>query len=121
MAQRVEVTLICDPCGHDPEEGDDVELRKFGLNGNDYEVDLCIKHWDEIDEVLAPFIENARRVTAGRHNRPQPRTSAKRASDALVREWWRVETQGKNAHKLPSFSFRGRIPGTVKEKYEETH
>jgi hypothetical protein len=47
--------------------------RRFGLDGRNYEVDLCAEHDAALDQVLAPYLAAARR-TERRPSRRSPAT-----------------------------------------------
>ena len=55
MAKKVTVTLVD---GFDGEATAD-ETVEFGLDGVTYEIDLSAKHRRELEQTLAPFIDNA--------------------------------------------------------------
>jgi hypothetical protein len=111
VAQKVSVTFACDYDSKEIPEGEHL-TRAFSLDGRDYEIDLCEKHSQKFDEVLARFADRARRVT-GRVTRPKRRTAAHRQRSADIRAW------AKNSGI--AVSDRGRIPAHVIRDYEETH
>lgn len=110
MAQKVSVTFACDYDSKEIPEGEHL-TRAFSLDGRDYEIDLCEKHSQKFDEVLARFAERARRVT-GRVTRPKRRTAAHRQRSADIRAW--AKTNG------IAVSDRGRIPANVIRDYDQT-
>ena len=82
---------------------------RFGLSGNEYEIDLSAKNTSAFREKLAPFIEYARR--AGRRQTSRPtRTAASRQRSEAIRAW--AKSQGL------AVSDRGRIPASVVERYK---
>jgi hypothetical protein len=111
VAQKVSVTFACDYDSKEIPEGEHL-TRAFSLDGRDYEIDLCEKHSQKFDEVLARFADRARRVT-GRVTRPKRRTTAHRQRSADIRAW--AKSSG------IAVSDRGRIPAHVIRDYEETH
>ena len=111
MAQKVSVTFACDYDSKEIPEGEHL-TRAFSLDGRDYEIDLCERHSQKFDEVLARFADRARKVT-GRVTRPKRRTAAHRQHSADVRAW--AKSSG------IAVSDRGRIPAHVIRDYEETH
>jgi Lsr2 len=111
VAQKVSVTFACDYDSKEIPEGEHM-TRAFSLDGRDYEIDLCEKHSQKFDEVLARFAEKARKVT-GRVTRTKRRTAAHRQRSAEIRAW--AKRSGM------SVSDRGRIPAHVIKDYEETH
>jgi hypothetical protein len=111
VAQKVSVTFACDYDSKEIPEGEHL-TRAFSLDGRDYEIDLCEKHSQKFDEVLARFAEKARKVT-GRVTRTKRRTAAHRQRSAEIRAW--AKRSGMTV------SDRGRIPAHVIKDYEETH
>jgi hypothetical protein len=110
VAQKVSVTFACDYDSKEIPEGEHL-TRAFSLDGRDYEIDLCEKHSQKFDEVLARFADRARRVT-GRVTRPKRRTAAHRQHSADIRAW--AKSSG------IAVSDRGRIPAHVIRDYEQT-
>jgi hypothetical protein len=66
MVTLTQVTLTCDVCG----TAKDVQTWTFGLCGETYETDLCPKDGKGLSKVAAEYIKKARKVTAGRNQRP---------------------------------------------------
>jgi nucleoid-associated protein Lsr2 len=107
-------------------EGDSAtETVPFSYRGADYEIDLSEKRAAALDEALAPYLANARRVrTKPATPRPAtPRRSAPRRSAAKssvptagpreVRAW--AKNNGIEV------SDRGRIAADVMRRYQEAH
>jgi hypothetical protein len=111
VAQKISVTFACDYDSKEIPEGEQM-TRAFSLDGRDYEIDLCERHSQKFDEVLARFAEKARRVT-GRVSKPKRRTTAHRQRSAEIRSW--AKRSGMEV------SDRGRIPANVIAKYEANH
>ena len=111
MAQKVSVTYACD---YDQKEIPDGQhrLRRFSIDGRDYEIDLCLKHSERLDDALVRYATHARKSSA-RPLRTKRRTAAHRKHSAGVRAW--AKTQGLTV------SERGRIPAEVVSKYEASH
>ena len=111
MAQKVSVTFACD---YDDKEIPDGQhrARRFSLDGRDYEIDLCVKHSEKLDEVVRRYAEHARRASA-RPGRTKRRTTAHRQHSAAIRDW--AKRTG------ISVSDRGRIPADVVKRYEAKH
>jgi hypothetical protein len=111
VAQKVSVTFACD---YDEKEIPDGEhlTRSFSLDGRDYEIDLCARHSQKLDEVFRRFAVRARKATS-RGGRAKRRTSAHRKRSADIRAWAK-----RNGN---SVSDRGRIPANVIAKYEASH
>jgi Lsr2 len=108
VAQKISVTFACDYDSREIPEGEHT-TRAFGLDGRDYEIDLCERHSQKFDEVISKFAEKARKVT-GRGTRPKRRTTAHRQRSADIRAW--AKQSGMEV------SDRGRIPANVIAKYE---
>jgi len=109
MAQRVQVTLVCDVHGDETPAGETVE---FGLDGQSYEVDLCEHHAGELRDRLAGYVGVARR--AGRSPSASGRAGRRRRGSgggeaARIREWAREQGLA-----VPE---RGRIPADLADKY----
>lgn len=65
MTTVTQVKLTCDVCGSTNE----VKTRTFGLDGKAYEIDLCRKDGNALDQVAARYIAKARNVSAKRRRR----------------------------------------------------
>ncbi|MDX6395631.1 MAG: hypothetical protein QOJ73_6694 [Streptosporangiaceae bacterium] len=111
VAQKVSVTFACD---YDQKEipAGQHRTRRFGLDGRDYEIDLCAKHSQKLDEVVNRYAEHARRASA-RLGRTKRRTTAHRQHSAAIRTW--AKQAGIEV------SDRGRIPADVVTRYEAKH
>ena len=111
MAQKVSVTYVCDYDQKEIPQGEH-RLRRFSLDGRDYEIDLCARHTARLDQAIGRYAEHARRGSA----RPQSvkrRTAAHRQHSANVRAW--AKTAGIQVGD------RGRIPADVVARYEAAH
>jgi hypothetical protein len=110
VAQRVSVTYACD---YDDKEIPDGQQRSltFGIDGQEYEIDLCAKHSERLAEAMGKFAEHARKA-AMRGTRRRRRTSANRQRSAEIRAW--AKRTGLDV------SDRGRIPGHVLAGFETT-
>ena len=111
MAQKVSVTYACDYDKKEIPRGQE-RTRVFGLDRQDYEIDLCKKHSDKLDEVVGKYLPYARKA-AGRAGRRRRRTAAHRQRSAQIRAW--AKSRGLQV------SDRGRIPSDVVNKYKTTH
>lgn len=93
---------------------------RFGLDGQDYEIDLSAEHAAEFRDAVRKYIHAGRRVgqapqrreTRGRSTTPARKGSAPRDTGA-IRQWAR-------AHGY-QVSDRGRIPAKVLEAYAARH
>lgn len=118
MAQKVQVTLVCDL--HDNDDVEGTETIAFSLDGAAYEVDVCDDHALEIRDAFAPFVGQARRAGRGAAVAPARRKAAAAAKAgvspdrvAAIREWGRA-----NGHKV---SERGRLSSTLTAAYDAAH
>jgi hypothetical protein len=106
VAQKVSVTYACDYDGKDIVRGQET-TRTFGIDGRDFEIDLCRRHNERLSQVLGPYLEVSRRSSRPPRRR---RTMAHRQRSAEIRAW--AKQQGIEV------SDRGRIPASVVEQYE---
>ena len=111
MAQRVSVSYACDYDDKEIPAGQQRNI-KFGIDGQEYEIDLCARHGERLSEVVAKFTEHARKAT-GREPKRRRRTTANRQRSAEIRAW------AKNSGI--EVSDRGRIPGHVLVGFESSH
>src|SRR5215470_18774887 len=111
VAQKVSVTYACDYDQKEIPQGQH-RLRRFSIDGRDYEIDLCLKHSERFDDALGRYATHARK-SAARPLRTKRRTAAHRKHSAEVRAW--AKSQGLTV------SERGRIPAEVVGKYESSH
>jgi len=107
MAQKVQTFLIDDL--------DDSEAEgtvRFGLDGEQYEIDLSTEHAKELRTALARYIDAGRKVTgtarrAGQNGRKTPASSI---SNTEVRTW--AKAQGLEVKE------RGRVSADVLAQYQ---
>ena len=111
MAQKVSVTYACDYDQKEIPQGQH-RLRRFSIDGRDYEIDLCLKHSERFDDAVSKYASHARKSSA-RVPRTKRRTAAHRKHSAEVRAWAKANGM--------AVSERGRIPAEVVSKYESTH
>lgn len=109
MAQKVQVTLLCDL---DDGNVDADETVQFSLGSNAYEVDVCAKHAQQIRESLEPFVAHARKASTGTARR-RPVAASGRQQTAGIRTW--AKDHGIQVNE------RGRIPASVVKEYEAAH
>lgn len=113
MAQKVQITLLCDL---DDGNAEADETLQFSLGGSAYEVDVCGEHAQQIRDGLAPFVAHARKTSSANSSssRRRPgRTAAGRDQTASVRSW--AKDHGIQVNE------RGRIPASVVKEYEAAH
>ena len=106
--------LMVTPLIDDLDSDSATETVAFAYRGVDYEIDLSEKRAAALDEVLAPYLANARRVR-GRPATPR-RAAAKSSVPAGPRE---VRAWAKN--KGIEVSDRGRISADVMRQYQAAH
>ncbi|MGJ9403273.1 histone-like nucleoid-structuring protein Lsr2 [Arthrobacter sp. KK5.5] len=97
MARKVEITLVDDLDGSPAEE-----TVHFGLDGSHYEIDLGAANAGRLREILAPFVDAARR------------SNAYSSAEAPAIRAWAAE-QGFHV------SERGRLHSEVIEAYRTAH
>ena len=106
MAQRMVFTVTDDLDG-----SDGAETVSFGVDGQDYEIDLAPQNAGRLRDVLQPYLEAARRSRPGRAAAPRRVTRRPSRSDpAAVRAW--------AAAAGITVSPRGRIPASDIGQYE---
>jgi hypothetical protein len=113
MAQKVQITLLCDLDDGNVEADETLE---FGLGGASYEVDVCGKHAQQVRDGLQPFVVHGRKTSAASSSssrRRSGRAAAGRDQTAGVRAW--AKDQGIQVND------RGRIPASVVKEYEAAH
>src|SRR5512147_2660768 len=89
MAERVVRQLVDDLDGSEA-----VETVRFGYAGREYEIDLNEEHAAALDEVLAPYIEHARRTNGGKPPRRVRRAEGERRGPEelrAIRRWAREQ------------------------------
>src|ERR1700746_1577587 len=106
MAQKVQTFLI-----DDLDDSDAEGMVRFGLDGEQYEIDLSTEHAKELRTALGRYIDAGRRVTgtarrAGQNGRKAP---ASGVSNIEVRTWAR--TQGLEVKE------RGRVSADILARY----
>ncbi|EJZ81601.1 histone-like nucleoid-structuring protein Lsr2 [Corynebacterium otitidis] len=110
---RKEITQYFDDIDSTPLEEDQVRVVHFSYGKNDYTIDLSEENARRFDEVIRPYIENARkRVTPTQGTRRS--TGQTRNSRAREIRQWALD-QGKNV------STRGKIPADIIEAYNLAH
>ncbi|WP_270411176.1 histone-like nucleoid-structuring protein Lsr2 [Microbacterium maritypicum] len=108
MARKIITSLVDDIDGSDA-----AETVTFALDGKAFEIDLSTANAAKLREVLAPWVDSARRVAgAAARTRTAP-VRGGRADLNAVREWARG--QGLKV------SDRGRVSATVLEAYTKAH
>lgn len=106
MAQRTQILYVDDIDGSEA-----AGTVRFGLAGNDYEIDLSQAHADALAAAIQPYIAAARKVPGAR--RPLKGARPARHDQSDVRAWARGQGI--------KISDRGRIPADVLARYESAH
>ena len=88
MAQKVQ-TLFVDDLDGSAAEG----TVRFGLDGNEYEIDLNAERARQLRDALAAYVRAGRRVSGGsrRPARTGRRASASEPNTTEVREWAKAQ------------------------------
>ena len=107
MAQKVQTFLIDDLDGSDAEG-----TVRFGLDGEQYEIDLSTEHAKELRTALARYIDAGRRVTgtarrAGQNGRKAPASSISNTVWGSINGFWPGRTGGLGSSLSDHF---GRLP-----------
>ena len=106
MAKKVSVTLV-DDLDHDRAAAETVP---FGIDGQQWEIDLTKAHAAELRAAMRPWIAAARRTGGRRISKPTSRPAGEAAD---IRAWAKD-----NGHVVPR---RGRIPRTITTAYADAH
>lgn len=106
MAKKIIETITDDIDGS---EG--ASTIRFAYGSQEYEIDLGPKNANKLDQALADFISNARRV--GKTDRGTKKAAGKKRELGPVRTW-----AAENGYKLND---RGRIPKDVLDAYDAAH
>lgn len=114
MATQTITTMVDDIDG----SSDDVVTCAFGLGDAQFEIDLNAAHREELESVLAKFIEAGRPVRGGTPARRQRRQATgagrpDREQTQAIRQWAKD-----NGYEV---SERGRISKAIVEAFEAAH
>ncbi len=114
MAQRVQVEFIDDLNGEEAQE-----TVRFGVDGTNYEIDLTAENAEKLRSALSQYVDKGRKVTAGRKNQGEPKTSATSTSTSRStrEETQRIRQWAKDNGHNPSS--RGRINQTIVDAYND--
>lgn len=82
---------------------------RFSVMDEEYEIDLSTEHAGSFFDMVGPYKRAGRRVRRSR----RPRTAAKRAQTAMIRNWAR--------EKGFEVSGYGRLPADLVARYEAEH
>jgi Lsr2 len=115
MAQRTVVQLTDDLDGKAIAEGKGETVR-FGVDGQDYEIDLSEKNAQALRDVIGKYVAAGRRVGGGSRGGRSRSSSSSRSRDydpKAVRAW--AEEQGLEV------SARGRVPADLVTRFQEAN
>lgn len=123
MAKKVKTWLTDDKEASAGREVEADQTVEFGLDGNNYEIDLCTKNATKIRADIEQWIQHARRVGGARKRQHSPARGVILmpqngvGADSLnatqrkgAREWLRS-----NGH--PGLGDRGRIPAKLLDEF----
>lgn len=113
MARRTVTYLVDDLDG--TEIGEGATATSFAFNGVTYTIDLAPENAEKLEQLLAPYIEKARR-TGGSAASPRRRTRGSANSAqflASVRDW-----ANSNGYTVGE---RGRVKAEIIEAYRSSH
>ncbi len=126
MTKQVIELVECDLDGRA-----EATTRRIAIDGVEYEIDVCGQHNEELDRVMAPFRQAARRyggrlIPAQRsHQRARPapfRPSFEVLPDAVpprvIRDWWKRAAAERPELGLPQWRSNGPLPPDVKRAYD---
>ncbi len=112
MAQQTQILLTCDICGGDKPGQETVN---FGVDGGQYEIDLCEKHAKQLRDGVAQYVGAARRVSTRGGGRRASGGTGRGAGDRQrtqeIREWARS--------KGIKVSERGRLSADVVAQFDK--
>lgn len=111
MARRA-VTQYFDDLDSTHLDENQVNVVDFGFQGTDYTLDLSAENAKKLKELLAPYIEVARKKVGNRAaNGRSPQSRANTQRNREIREW--ALQKGLNVSK------RGRLSADIIEQYEQ--
>jgi hypothetical protein len=120
MAQKILTTFVDDIDGSEAEG-----TVKFGLDGQQYEIDLNAQHTEELRGAMARYVEHGRKIArmrqsvVGRSSSAGASSSSNGSSNggpqnlAAAREWLRDNPDALNGRELKD---RGRLPADLVAK-----
>jgi hypothetical protein len=119
MAIEIREIKTCDVDETDRPRKADGTYR-LGIDGSEYELELCGRHKRELDMTLAPYIEHARKPAAANgQRRGQARTTVARRYTMAVRLWAKTDA-GQEFLQRSGITLRdrGRIPEPLMVEYK---
>lgn len=108
MAKNV-ITLISD----DLDGSADAKTRTFGLGGDQFEIDLSDKNYEELASFLSRYISAGTKTSSAKAQRAASPAKANRAELQKIRAWAKAEGMAVND--------RGRVSQAVQDAYHAAH
>jgi hypothetical protein len=106
--------VLVDRLAEDVDGDGATKVVALSYRGVDYEIDLTERGATGLDQVLAPYLTNARRVTAKRSNVRRPAAKPVASQDPReIRAWARAQGI--------VIADRGRVSADVMRQYREAH
>lgn len=121
MAEKVTRTLVDDM--EDSEVVADAGTVPFGIDGRQYEIDLCRKNATRLRDFLRDYEKHGRLVGRAKSSTRSPSGHSRKSGGPsgydreqliAIRHWAR-----RNGH--PDLSNKGRVPTEILEAYERAH
>lgn len=103
------MTIISD----DLDGSSDAKTRKFGIGGDQYEVDLSDANYSELEQLLSRYVAVATKTSSARVQRQVSPARANREEMQNIRAWAKDNKIAVNE--------RGRIAASVQEAYRAAH
>ncbi len=122
MAQRVVVELTDDLDGKPIPDGKGETVR-FGLDRQEYEIDLGEKNAKALRDAFSSYVTAARRVSGASRNasRGSGRAGAGRSAEAGVRDYDPKAVRAWAEKQGLEVSQRGRVPAELVTKFQEAN
>jgi hypothetical protein len=107
MAQKIQTLFIDDIDGGEAEG-----TVRFSLDGAEYEIDLSVKHSEELRTALGAYVAHARKIGGAARRAPGRSGRKPSATDTVAARNWARE----NGYDIKD---RGRVPADLVAKYRE--
>ncbi len=105
MAQKVQIQFIDDITGEEAQE-----TVRFGLDGNNFEIDLTTENAANLRKSLSTYADKGRKAPGKGAGRPRgAATSSNREETQRIRQW--AQKSGHNPNS------RGRISAEIRDAY----
>jgi Lsr2 len=115
LARHEIIEVSCDICGAVIDTAVVKPDRSFAIDGQQYRIDLCVIHGNELDTNLSQFVAHARSGSASRSRttarRRTTRSGARSSGPSQIRTWAR-------GNGFPNVSDRGRVPREILAAYQ---